>query len=139
MDHAEVIMSSSQAGPLRLLAPENKTAEHSRFEEFARVLGQELINRSITLRFANDSSWGFRGCYGKSELTVNVKAVGADWFTGSTAQLLEKWIPFLIHELAHDSVQGHLSDAYHHECCRLAGKLASFLFMKHSSLTPLIG
>jgi hypothetical protein len=125
--------------PLKLLAPENKTAEHCRFEKLARILGQELLNRSITVTFADDLSWRFAGCYGKSELTVNIKAKSRDWFTGPAPQLLENWIPFLIHEFAHDAVQGHLSDAYHRECCRLAGKLASFLFRKSSSLLPVIG
>lgn len=128
---------SAEGEQLKLLAPEHKTVWHSTFEAFTIMLAQELINRPIAIRFADDADWGFKGCYGKSELTINVKATGFDWFTGSAAQRLEKWVPFLIHEFAHDAVQGHLSDAYHRECCRLAGKLAKFLFIQPASLSLL--
>jgi hypothetical protein len=66
-----------------------------------------------------------------------VKAAEPGWFDGSASQLLENWIPFLIHEFAHEAVHGHLSEDYHRECCRLAGKLASFLFVNRCSLPAL--
>jgi hypothetical protein len=49
---------------------------------------------------------------------------------GSPAPLLEQWIPFLIHEFAHDTVSGHLTEDYHRECCRLAGALARTMYEK---------
>jgi hypothetical protein len=52
---------------------------------------------------------------------------GAAWFEGNNGELLQNWIPFLIHEFAHERVQGHLSEAYHRECCRLAGVLGRSL------------
>ncbi|HET6843519.1 MAG TPA: hypothetical protein VFK06_17840 [Candidatus Angelobacter sp.] len=115
----------SPAGiPLQLLAESEKDAAIGQFEEFSRKLGLYLLKRPINVTFANDSGWKFRGCYGNECLTVNVCALGRGWFRGTTADLLERWIPFLIHELAHDKVRGHLCDDYHVECCRLAGLLA---------------
>jgi hypothetical protein len=114
-----------------------KTSDHVRFESFAKALSLELISRSITVEFANDVGWGFGGCYGRGRLIVNVQAHGDDWFHGTTAALLEQWIPFLVHELAHDKVSGHLTDAYHRECCRLAGMLAKSMYEKPALFTDL--
>ncbi len=100
-------------------------------------MSPELIGRSITVEFANDPSWGFRGCYGTGRLIVNVAGRDERWFVGSPALLLENWIPFLIHEFAHDQVSGHLSEAYHRECCRLAGTLARTIYEKPSLINLL--
>ena len=115
---------SPTASPLQLLADDERNASIEQFEKFAHMLGQELIRGPIVVVFANDRGWGFNGCYGGGTLTVNVPALGHDWFRGTPASLLEKWIPFLIHEFAHDKVHGHLTEEYHVECCRLAGVLA---------------
>jgi hypothetical protein len=115
---------SATGGPLQLLADREKNSAICQFETFAQMLSQELINRPLAVEFANDSDWGFRGCYGAAKLTVNVQAMGQERFRGAPAGLLEHWVPFLIHELAHDKVHGHLTEAYHLECCRLAGVLA---------------
>jgi hypothetical protein len=71
--------------PLQLLKPTHKTTDHARFEAFAQLLARELISRSITVVFADDPSWGFGGCYGQAQLTVNVPAKSPDWFKGSPA------------------------------------------------------
>jgi hypothetical protein len=118
--------------PLRLLAAAAKISAHVCFESFARALSLELIGRSITVEFADDEGWGFGGCYGQGRLIVNVQAHGDGWFHGTTVDLLEQWIPFLVHELAHDKVSGHLTEAYHRECCRLAGMLARSMYEKPS-------
>jgi hypothetical protein len=110
--------------PLCLLDDRDKDFAINQFEKFAQMLGQELIERSLTVVFANDPGWGFNGCYGGGRLTVNVHPKGCGWFRGTPAELLENWIPFLIHEFAHEKVHGHLTEDYHVECCRLAGVLA---------------
>ncbi|HEY6249605.1 MAG TPA: ATP-binding protein [Candidatus Angelobacter sp.] len=118
--------------PLRLLQPDQLTADHKRFESFAQMLAREILHRSLTVVFADDASWGFAGCYGSSVLTVNIEAKGPEWFRGTAAALLEQWIPFLIHEFAHDRVSGHLSEDYHRECCRVAGILARVMYEEPS-------
>lgn len=115
---------STTGTPLCLLDDRDKDFAINQFEKFAYMLGHELIQRSLTVVFANDPGWGFNGCYGSGRLTVNVHAEGRDWFRGTPAELLENWIPFLIHEFAHEKVHGHLTEDYHVECCRLAGVLA---------------
>jgi hypothetical protein len=72
-------------------------------------------------------------------LTVNVHEKGAAWFAGALGTLLERCIPFLIHEFAHERVKGHLSDEFHHECCRLAGILARVIAEDRSILDVLTG
>jgi hypothetical protein len=128
---------SSTGKPLRMLEAAEKTSDHVRFESFAKALSLELLGRSITVEFANDAGWGFGGCYGHGRLIVNVQAHGGDWFRGTTAALLEQWTPFLVHELAHDKVTGHLTEAYHRECCRLAGLLAKSMYEKSALTTAL--
>lgn len=118
--------------PLRVLQPDQMTADHKRFESFAQMLAREILQRNLTVVFADDASWGFAGCYGNSVLTVNIKAKTPDWFRGTAATLLEKWIPFLIHEFAHDRVSGHLSEGYHRECCRLGGIVARVMYEQPS-------
>ena len=126
---------SPDGKPLQLLQPDATTADHKKFESFAKMIARELLQRTLTVVFADDPGWGFAGCYGNSVLTVNVRANGADWFQGSSASLLQQWIPFLIHEFAHDRVNGHLSEGYHRECCRLAGLLARVMYEKSSLFT----
>jgi hypothetical protein len=119
---------SASGSPLNTLAPGEKTDALRQFEKFALMLAQELIDKRVSVIFADDEEWGFRGCFGNNTLTVNVKAVRHDWFQATPAELLENWIPFLIHEFAHDKVSGHLTEDYHRECCRLAGVLARRMF-----------
>jgi hypothetical protein len=123
---------SKDGRPLELLAASHKSAGHAEFETFARRLSVELIGRAISVAFANDPGWGFKGCYGGGELIVNVQAHGQAWFHGEPELLLENWIPFLLHEFAHEKVRGHLTEDYHRECCRLAGALARTMYSKPS-------
>jgi hypothetical protein len=113
--------------PLVMLNETRLTANFRRFERFARDLAEVLIERSIRVQFTNDRTWPFHGCYGEGRLIVNVAGKGEACFEGTEGQLLEKWIPFLIHEFAHDRVSGHLSHEFHRECCRLAGLVARTL------------
>jgi hypothetical protein len=115
---------SADGTPLKVLDAHSVTDELRRFERFARELAKALLGHDINVQFAKDHGWSFHGCYGDSRLTVNVTTQGAAWFEGNNGELLQNWIPFLVHEFAHERVQGHLSDAYHRECCRLAGLLA---------------
>jgi hypothetical protein len=118
---------SPDGTPLKVLDRHSLTDQLRRFEQFARALAQALLGHDISVQFAKDRGWSFHGCYGDSRLTVNVSAQGEAWFEGNNGELLQNWIPFLVHEFAHESVQGHLSEAYHRECCRLAGLLARSL------------
>jgi hypothetical protein len=128
---------SASGRPLQIVARKDIWPELFRFELFAKTLAQELVQRSITVTFANDPGWGFGGCYGQAELTVNVHDKGKARFAGSLGTLLERWVPFLIHEFAHERVRGHLSDEYHRECCRLAGILARVIVEDRSILDTL--
>jgi len=121
---------SPNGKPLRMLSATERTTGHQCFESFVRSLATELMDHSVMVEFAEDLNWGFKGCYGKGSLIVNVAALGTQWFEGSTGTRLEQWIPFILHEFAHDRVSGHLTEAYHQECCRLAGKLARVMHEK---------
>jgi hypothetical protein len=119
---------SNTGKPLKLLDPDKRFPELAWFEDFAKRLAFELIHRRITITFADDPGWGFSGCYGNAQLTVNLSVHDKAWFVGFPGKLLERWIPFLIHEFAHERVGGHLKEEYHHECRRLAGLLARLVF-----------
>ncbi len=129
---------SPHGTPLKVLDANSITDELRRFERFARELAKVLLGHDISIQFANDRSWSFHGCYGNSHLTVNVTTHGVSWFNGNNGELLQNWIPFLVHEFAHEKEKGHLSDAYHRECCRLAGVLARSLVEQPERLRILI-
>jgi predicted metal-dependent hydrolase len=40
---------------------------------------------------------------------------------------MQAWTELIIHELAHDKVSGHLSEAFHDKCCRIGARYAAHL------------
>jgi len=101
------------------------TAGMQRFVQLANDLAHVGTGHGITVQFADDAGWPFRGCYGESGLIVNVWRKGAPWFDDPEwPRRLNGWVRFLTHELAHEYASDHLDERYHKACCRIAGQIA---------------
>ncbi len=80
-----------------------------------------LLEREITIICAHEPSWPFRATWarGTDTMTLNMAKLKADHFVSQAAIYA-----LAIHEIAHEVASDHLSEKYHEELCRLAGKLA---------------
>lgn len=85
----------------------------------SHVLGKHLAGVSF---YEVDN--GYQAWYGDGWLSLNL---GGGCF-GIIHDLDEVKIDeLLIHELAHDKVDNHLSHAFHDECCRIGAQIRSFI------------
>ena len=107
---------SPDGPPLKLekeITPAMRTVE-----KHAIAVAREILQRGITVTFANDPAWPFAGTYGPGRLTFNVGRLSRKWFDLETNRVeIEK---LLLHEFAHEFASDHLSHEYHESICRIA-------------------
>lgn len=86
-----------------------------------RAVCRILCGHEITIVCADEPQWPVEGSWfvGKRRMILNVTALGERHFLDYAAIYA-----LAIHEIAHEKESNHLSEAYHDELCRLAGKLA---------------
>ncbi len=109
---------SPDGPPLRL--EKDVTPEMRKVEQHATSVAREVLERRITVTFANDPGWPFAGTYGPGRLTFNVGRLGRRWFDLETNRVeIEK---LLLHEFAHEFASDHLSHEYHEAICSIAAK-----------------
>ena len=110
----------SPDGPaLKLL--DQATPEMRAVEQHARAIAREVLQREISVTFANDPHWPFSATYGPGRLTFNVGRLGRNWFSlGRNRVGINK---LLIHELAHEFSTDHLSEDYHDALCRIGAAM----------------
>lgn len=107
---------SPDGPPLKL--EKEITPAMRKVEQHAVGVAREILQREITVTFANDSAWPFAGTYGPGRLTLNVGRLGRKWFDLETNRVeIEK---LLLHEFAHEFASDHLSHEYHESICRIA-------------------
>tara|TARA_R100000655_G_scaffold3892_5_gene12981 strand:- start:218 stop:1681 length:1464 start_codon:yes stop_codon:yes gene_type:complete len=93
----------------------------------ARELSMQAHGFSCNVRI----TYGARNhlaCYAKSEihdspdsigtLDFNLNTLGRKWFDQPDSKMLD----LIIHELAHENADNHLSDEFHKECTRIGGE-----------------
>ena len=91
---------------MRQITPAMRTVE-----KHAIAVAREILQRGITVTFANDPAWPFAGTYAPGRLTFNVGRLGRKWFDLETNRVeIEK---LLLHEFAHEFASDHLSHEYH--------------------------
>lgn len=102
---------------------EKWTEGMKRIVRFTGRLGTKLLNVPVHADLVNDFAGSYRACYSSSShrVTFNVARLGKKWF--EQYPLTEPVLELLIHELAHEAVSDHLSDAFHEEVGRLGVKL----------------
>jgi hypothetical protein len=109
---------SPDGPPLNL--EKNVTAEMRKVEQHALGIACEVLQREISVTFANDPGWPFAATYGPGRLTFNVGRLGRRWFDLEMNRVeIEK---LLLHEFAHEFSSDHLSHEYHEAICAIAAK-----------------
>jgi len=103
------------------------TAEMEKIAEYAGRLSEHVNDVSITVEFyasPNDLNW--LACYGGGGFgkTLSFNLRGFQRTIDSRDQ--EALDRLLIHELAHEKVADHLTDAFSDECCRIGAKLREY-------------
>lgn len=131
---------SAGGRPLNLVAV--MTPPLVAFSALVRYLAMDVIDEpALEVVLADDSEWGFGGCFGNSRIIINVaKFGGADSFFADGA-LTEPVLALLIHEFAHKRVSGHLTEAFYDECCRIGASIilrgalsAAYLLLRQENL-----
>jgi hypothetical protein len=112
--------------PLNVLSEDEWTLEVRRVAEYAKRIGEEILDRQITVVIADDEEWGTLACYGEGELTLNLGVLGKKWFawvgTFSGAQEINE---LLIHEFAHEKSSNHLSREFYDACCWIGARFVN--------------
>ncbi|GMU24150.1 MAG: hypothetical protein AMXMBFR13_42270 [Phycisphaerae bacterium] len=107
--------------PVKLLPEKNWTPGISRVHQYGARIAQRLIGHAVAVEIANDPGWSTAACYGPGNgLYLNVARLGRAWFEPDNETEIDR---LLIHELAHEFSDDHLSDEYHGACCRLGARL----------------
>ncbi len=117
---------STDGKPLNVISPSDYTNAQRCFVEYVRWLAPKIIGREVSIRLAEEVSWGVVACYGDGELHVNVAK------TSLTDRA--KVNALLLHEFAHDRVSNHLSEDYHDEMATLGARLAELFATEPRSL-----
>jgi hypothetical protein len=106
---------------LKLMEPDHWPEGVREIAAASQEIARRVIGREISVRIVTDITWPFAATYGGGQLTYNYGRLGHAFFdNGLTPRVLS----LLNHELAHERVSDHLTEAYYDECNRLAGLLA---------------
>ena len=90
---------------------------------YMETIGRQLVGTQISTDVTNDPTWPFRATYGPGHLTLNLGALGIEFFMGPLTEINH----LLIHELGHHFSGNHLSSDFHESLCRLGAKLADLV------------
>jgi len=115
------LLVQTALGDSDALPEEKLSAPMRQVRAFSIALAQALISRLVSVEFVVPRSLAvsnkFVAAYGNGQLLFNVRALGYDWFS---RELTDGILDTLLHELAHDSADDHLSSEYHDELTRIA-------------------
>jgi hypothetical protein len=122
--------------PSRKLLPESEwTPGMKNIAGYVEDIGMKLIKRCVRVTIDKGRiGAGWAACYGGGELTFNLASVGYDFFEhGPDARVNA----LLIHELAHETEDNHLSDGFYKVLQKLGAALTELalrdpeLFRRH--------
>jgi hypothetical protein len=118
---------------LVFLNEEYWTHEMRTVAKVAKALAPHLIKKQISVKITNEEQWHFEGCYGGNTLIINLAVVGHGFFNNFDNGNKNVVLDFLLHELAHEFEQDHLSDKYHAATTKL-GAIMTCLALAHPRL-----
>ncbi len=129
----KVFSDDPDAPTVVLLAESDWTPGIRNVVELAKSLAHELLaGVQISVQIINDPAFGHAACYGKCQLSLNLKALGSAWFD-NYATNPEPVLDLLVHEFAHHHAVGsHLADDYHQWATKLGARLAVLALRKPS-------
>lgn len=109
------------APPLNTVEKEKWTEGMQTVARFTRTIIDVLLpGKTISISIINEFSLPLQASYGNRHLRFNVARLGRKWFNSITADTVE----LIIHELAHEFCEDHLSADYHRALTRLGVQLA---------------
>jgi len=97
------------AEPLKLIPPEKYTSGMWKVVNYAKLLAEALIGKSIVVKIASDITLPCGACYGQGELLFNAGRLGKAWFEDG---INDKVVALCLHEIAHDVEKNHLSERF---------------------------
>jgi hypothetical protein len=99
--------------------------------DFAQEAAQELLDRRIKVRIANEPDWPVAATFGPSgSLVLNVPRLKPSFFDGG---ITEEVLDLLIHEFGHHWTIDHLSREYYDALTRLGARM-TLLALKRPEL-----
>ncbi len=92
---------------------------------YLKRVGEALLEKQLQVEFARASGPNkrFGAWYSPGRLTLNVASAGRNRYQDFNSADVEDVDALLVHELAHDCADNHLSDDYHRALCVLAARL----------------
>ena len=88
---------------------------------FTRTIIDTLLpGMGISISIINEIKLPIQASYGNQHLRFNMGRLGRKWFNQITAETVE----LVLHELAHEFCEDHLSSEYHRALTSLGVKLA---------------
>jgi len=78
-------------------------------------------------------------CYGNRTLDFNLNVLGRKFFNISDQGQIIKIVDLIIHELAHEKADNHLSDEYHRECTRVGAKAWHWALVQNGDVESIFG
>lgn len=89
--------------------------------DFARLLGEKVLHRVITVKFCATPHHVAAASYRSTgELVFNKLRLGGDWFEQG---ITEDVVRLIIHEFGHEYSPDHLSADYHEALCRIGARM----------------
>ena len=84
-----------------------------------------LDGKEIFVKYVKEKNWPFSATYGPSgEFTINLASLGKSFSEVFPENILQV-DNLILHEMAHEFVTDHLSEAYHQFCTKLGARLKS--------------
>jgi hypothetical protein len=97
---------------------------------YAEAFADHVLGHAMAVTFYDDAGLPFEAFCAKGQLAFNIAAPEAQRaILDGDDEALDA---LLIHECAHDSVEDHLTHAFHRECCRIGARSRSFYEMRFS-------
>lgn len=115
---------------------EDTYPEHRVTEAMRAVVGRsaliarELLGKDVRVRLAERRNERCVAWYGAGVLTYNVGRLGKRWFEDNQNPLSEEFLKLLLHELAHDFAEDHLSHDFAEAGFLLGARLALLVKQK---------
>lgn len=105
--------------------PEHRVTQPMRrlVAHIARI-SSELLDKEVTVRLALRMNENAVAWYGGSTLSFNVGKLGRSWFEDNDKPLAESALSLMLHELAHEYEEDHLSENFAEAGFDLGAKLA---------------
>jgi len=120
------------APPVKVIEREKWTKGMEEVAKLAEWLASKVFGFDIEVRVVHTTN-NFSGAYGGRVMDFNLMQLGHRWFDEGA---LENVVSLIIHELAHEEEEDHLSANYHKAMQRIAGRVVDLAVQHPERFTP---